>query len=138
MFSSFPYTDTLKVLEKWGPGAHFFGVGHEHDIKELIELLRISRDAGTPIRAVWCEFPSNPLLRSPPLARLRALADEYGFLIAIDDTIGSFDNVDVLPFVDIILTSLSKVFSGTANVLGGRYAEMLSESSAMVLTVTSF
>ncbi len=23
----FPYTDTLKILEKWGPGCHFFGHG---------------------------------------------------------------------------------------------------------------
>ena len=119
-FSRFPYTDTLKVLEKWGPGAHLFAVGDEHEVNELVRLLQTSRDAGTPIRALWCEFPSNPLLRSPPLARLRKLADEYNFLIAIDDTIGTFDNVDVLPLVDLILTSLSKVFSGTANALGGR------------------
>src|SRR6266849_3072836 len=120
MVSSFPYTDTLKVLEKWGPGAYLLAAGDENDVNELVELLKTSKDAGSPIRALWCEFPSNPLLRSPPLANLRELADEYGFLIAIDDTIGTFNNVDVLPFVDIILTSLSKVFSGTANVLGGR------------------
>ena len=119
---SFLYLDTLKVLESWGPGTHIFKVGGEHEADELIGLLRTSRDAGTPVRALWCEFPSNPLLRSPPLARLRELADEYDFLIAIDDTLGAFDNVDVLPFADIILTSLSKVFSGTANVLGGRCA----------------
>jgi len=121
---SFLYLDTLKVLESWGSGTHLFKVGGEHEVDELIELLRTSRDAGAPVRALWCEFPSNPLLRSPPLARLRELADEYDFLIAIDDTLGAFDNVDVLPFADIILTSLSKVFSGTANVLGGRYAVM--------------
>lgn len=107
-------------MEKWGPGGHLFASGDDADIEALIALLKSSRDAGTPISALWCEYPSNPLLRTPPLVRLRQLADEYGFLIALDDTIGSFENVDVLPFVDVVVTSLSKVFSGAANVMGGR------------------
>lgn len=88
---------------------------------ELTEILKSSRDAGTPIHALFCEFPSNPLLRTPPLLKLRALADEYDFLIVVDETIGSFANVEILPLADILVSSLSKVFSGETNVLGGRY-----------------
>ena len=73
-----------------------------------------------PISALFTEFPSNPRLRSPDLLRLRALADKYGFPIIVDETIGNFANVDVLPHVDVIVTSLSKIFSGKANVMGGR------------------
>ncbi|GAA6022355.1 hypothetical protein JCM11491_003232 [Sporobolomyces phaffii] len=112
----FPYTDTLKILEKWGPGAHFLGNGLVSDLDELRHLLETSE---TPILSLFCEFPSNPLLRSPPLAELRKLADEFGFFIVVDETIAGFVNVETLPPVDIVVSSLTKVFSGDSNVMGG-------------------
>jgi cystathionine gamma-synthase len=39
--------------------------------------------------------------------------------LIVDDTIGSFANIDVFAQADILLTSLTKSFSGYANVLGG-------------------
>lgn len=39
--------------------------------------------------------------------------------MVIDDTIGSFANIDVLPVADIVVTSLTKSFSGYADVMGG-------------------
>jgi cystathionine gamma-synthase len=59
-------------------------------------------------------------LKTPNLKRLRALADEYDFLIVIDETIGNFANVRVLQHADIVVSSLTKVFSGDSNVMGGR------------------
>lgn len=37
----------------------------------------------------------------------------------VDDTIASFANVDVLPVADLLMTSLTKSFSGYADVMGG-------------------
>jgi len=34
-----PYTNTLKVLEKWGPDCHFLGHGLDSSIDELETLL---------------------------------------------------------------------------------------------------
>lgn len=113
----FPYTDTLKILQKWGPGCQFFGRGLTADIPALRALLE---STSTPILALFCEFPSNPLLRTPPLKELRVLANEFGFLIIIDETIAGFVNVEVLPDADIVVSSLTKVFSGDSNVMGGR------------------
>lgn len=115
----FPYTDTLKILQKWGPGCHFLGHGLTSDLPALRDLLTA---ASPPILAVFCEFPSNPLLRSPPLGELRKLADEFGFMIVIDETIAGFVNVEVLPLADVVVSSLTKVFSGDSNVMGGRCA----------------
>ncbi|KAI0659897.1 PLP-dependent transferase [Cubamyces menziesii] len=117
----FPYTDTLKILEKWGPGCHFFGHGLDSDIDELEKLLEKESQSseGPPVLALFTEFPSNPLLRSANLPRLRQLADKYDFLIVVDETLGNFVNVEVLPYADIVVSSLSKVFSGDANVMGG-------------------
>ena len=120
----FPYTDTLKVLQKWGPGCHFFGTGLDSDVDELERVLEeeVARNPNIPpILALVTEFPSNPLLRSANLPRLRALADRYDFLIIIDETIGNVVNVEVLPYADVVVSSLSKIFSGVANVMGGRY-----------------
>ncbi|KAH6917798.1 cystathionine gamma-synthase [Coprinopsis sp. MPI-PUGE-AT-0042] len=119
---SFPYTDTLKVLEKWGPGCHFFGNGLDSDIDELEKLLEaeVSSNPGSrPVLALITEFPSNPLLRSADLPRLRQLADKYDFLIIIDETVGNLVNVKVLQYADIVVSSLTKVFSGESNVMGG-------------------
>ncbi|KAL7277119.1 hypothetical protein ACG7TL_008964 [Trametes sanguinea] len=117
----FSYTDTVKVLEKWGPGCHFLGNGLDSDINELEKLLekesQLSSDP--PVLSLFTEFPSNPLLRSADLPRLRQLADKYNFLIVIDETLGNFANVEVLPYADIVVSSLSKIFSGDANVMGG-------------------
>lgn len=116
----FPYTDTLKILQKWGPGAHFFGHGEEDDLERLEALLvRDRQDNLPPVTSLFCEFPSNPLLKAADLKRIRKLATEYGFLIVIDETIGNFVNVEVLPFADIIVSSLTKLFSGDSNVMGG-------------------
>jgi cystathionine gamma-synthase len=111
----FPYTDTLKILEKWGPGAHFFGRGDISDLQKLEKML----EAGEPLLALFCECPSNPLLRTPPLKRLRELADKYGFVIVVDETIGNFINVRVCQYADMTVSSLTKVFSGDSNVMGG-------------------
>ena len=72
------------------------------------------------VAALFCEVPSNPLLQTPNLPRLRALADKYNFLIVVDETVGNFVNVDILQFADVAATSMSKLFSGSANVMGGR------------------
>ncbi|THU80921.1 PLP-dependent transferase [Dendrothele bispora CBS 962.96] len=118
----FPYTDTLKILQKWGPGCHFLGHGLDSDIDELEKIIKeeiANNPSKTPLLALFTEFPSNPLLRSADLPRLRKLADEHGFLLVVDETIGNFTNVDVLPLADVVVSSLTKVFSGASNVMGG-------------------
>lgn len=111
----FPYVDTRNILQKFGAGYHFFGYGDDNDLVKLKELL----ESGEKILALFCEFPSNPLLKSPDLVSLRSLADQYGFLIVVDETIGNFSNIHVLPYTDIVASSLTKVFSGDSNVMGG-------------------
>lgn len=88
-------------------------------MQELDEL-EATLKSGQRIRVLFCEVPCNPLLETPNLGRIRALADEYGFIVACDETLGTFVNIDLLPYVDILMTSLTKIFSGASNVMGGR------------------
>ncbi|KAK4971876.1 Cystathionine gamma-synthase [Elasticomyces elasticus] len=111
----FPYVDTLKILEKFGPGALFYGHGSSEDLDDLERRL----ESGEKYLALFCEFPGNPLLKTPDIRRIRALADKYDFAVVVDETIGNFLNVHVLPYADVIVSSLTKVFSGDSNVMGG-------------------
>ncbi|KPI34392.1 Cystathionine gamma-synthase [Cyphellophora attinorum] len=111
----FTYIDTLKILEKWGPGCLFYGRGDSADLDDLERRLK----SGERYLSLFTEFPSNPLLHSSDLPRLRRLADEYDFAIAVDETVGNVININVLPYADIVMSSLTKVFSGDSNVMGG-------------------
>jgi len=90
--SSFLYTDTLKVLETWGPGCHL--LGHSLDSGNRTS----TNPHEPPVLALFTEFPSNPLLRSPDLERLRTLSDRYDHLMIVDDT--NFNNVESSPLLD--------------------------------------
>ncbi|EED14153.1 cystathionine gamma-synthase, putative [Talaromyces stipitatus ATCC 10500] len=111
----FPYTDTLKILEKWGPGCLFYGHGSSEDLQDLENRL----EKGERFLALFTEFPGNPLLKSPDLKRISGLAKKYNFYVVVDETIGSFINVNVLQHADVVASSLSKIFSGDSNVMGG-------------------
>ncbi|KAL6721096.1 Cystathionine gamma-synthase [Lecanora helva] len=111
----FPYIDTLKILEKWGPGCVFYGHGDAPDLDDLERRC----ESGERFLALFCEFPGNPLLKTPNLRRIRELADRYDFAVVVDETIGNFINVHVLPFADVVVSSLTKVFTGECNVMGG-------------------
>ncbi|GKZ22554.1 hypothetical protein AbraIFM66951_006461 [Aspergillus brasiliensis] len=111
----FPYVDTLKILQKFGPGCKFYGHGSSEDLDDLEARLQ----AGERYLALFCEFPGNPLLKTPDLKRIRKLAEAYDFAVVVDDTIGTSINVHVLPYADIVVSSLTKIFSGDCNVMGG-------------------
>lgn len=119
--SRFPYIDTLKIVEKFGPGSHFCGFGSIEELDDLEKRL----EGGERFLALFTEFPGNPLLRSPDLERIRHLADKYDFYVVVDETIGNFLNVNVLPYADAVVSSLTKVFSGDSNVMGGRQVYIL-------------
>lgn len=113
----------MKVLPKLSPGCHFFGHANDKDINDLEKIIQ-DELAATPsnpgVFAIFAEIPSNPLLRTPDLHRLRALADKYDIPIILDATVDSFVNLDVRGYADILVTSLSKLFSGAMNATGGR------------------
>ncbi|CAO2656126.1 Nn.00g049290.m01.CDS01 [Neocucurbitaria sp. VM-36] len=111
----FPYIDTLKITEKFGSGSLFYGFGSSEELDDLEKRL----EGGERFMALFTEFPGNPLLMSPDLERIRNLADKYDFCVVVDETIGNFINVNVLPYADVVVSSLTKVFSGDSNVMGG-------------------
>lgn len=110
----FPYVDSLKVQENFGSGVVFLpDAGGEH-FDEALSRIREGEFA-----AVFCEFPSNPLLRTVELQRLSEAAKQGRTPLIADDTVTSHHNVEVMPYVDAVTTSLTKWISGKGDVGGG-------------------
>ncbi|KAK0648070.1 pyridoxal phosphate-dependent transferase [Cercophora newfieldiana] len=111
----FLYVDTYKVVTRvLGYDATLY----KFDDSE-IDILEARLRSGARLDLLLTEFPGNPLLQSPNLDRLSTLSRKYNFVLVVDDTIGSCANVNVLSACDVVCTSLTKMFSGTSNVMGG-------------------
>lgn len=111
----FPYVDTLKIQQRFPASSHtFLPVGGPADLKLLEAQCEVQ-----PPTAVICEAPTNPLLVTPDLRRLRDLADQHDFLLIVDDTLTACGNLNTTALADIAVTSLTKYFSGYGNVLAG-------------------
>jgi cystathionine gamma-synthase len=111
------FHQTIHIFEYWGPGIKHFPLATEYE--QLEAYLKEQKQAGTPVQAVWTEFPSNPLIVSADLWKLRELCDKYNTVLVVDETVASFCNVDVLPVADIIVTSLTKSFNGYGDAIAG-------------------
>ncbi|KAK8011608.1 hypothetical protein PG990_010573 [Apiospora arundinis] len=116
-----------KILRPWcgtkalfAEGCLFYGNGTSNELDQLEAYLEDQKALRHhKPQYVWCECASNPLVRTSDLDRVRRLADKYGFLVVVDDTIGTSANVNVLDVADVVVTSLSKSFNGRANAMGG-------------------
>lgn len=123
----FPYLDTLKMCSRpeFVPkGVTFYGHGDEEDLNNFENMLRKSaneNNGNAGVSVVMTEFPSNPLLKSPDLYKLRALADEFDFALVVDDTIGNFANLNLIEsgLADVVCTSLTKLFNGRGDAMAG-------------------
>lgn len=112
----FPYVDVLKLQQLFGSGAHFLPMIHDHEYEELHALLKRE-----PLAGIFCEAPSNPLLRCVDFERLleiRAAAQPDVPLI-VDDTISTVAHVNACRVADVVTTSLTKSFSGAGDVMAG-------------------
>ncbi|HMP77687.1 MAG TPA: PLP-dependent transferase [Kiritimatiellia bacterium] len=110
----FPYVDTLKILQDFGAPHVFLPKADAADIDRLAAVCDEAPPAG-----LFGEFPSNPVLTSADLAAVRSLSLQHGFPVIIDDTISTWTNVDLRPVADVVVTSLTKWFTGRGDVMAG-------------------
>ncbi|KAH8802432.1 pyridoxal phosphate-dependent transferase [Xylogone sp. PMI_703] len=113
------FMSTIKAFQEFGSNFKFFGLGTDDELHDLEIFLQDERKHGRKVQAIWAEFPANPTLVTPNITKLHNLAREYGSILAIDDTVGSFANIDIMSMTDILVTSLSKSFNGYADVIAG-------------------
>ncbi|MHB8450972.1 MAG: cystathionine gamma-synthase [Mycobacteriales bacterium] len=101
-----------RVLDRWGV---------DHTAVPLADLGAVAtaiRPGRT--RLLWCETPTNPLLRIADLAGLARLAHEAGALLAVDNTFASPYLQQPLRWgADVVVYSTTKYLGGHSDVVGG-------------------
>jgi cystathionine gamma-synthase len=110
----FPYVDTLKIIQKFGIGSVYIPYNSVADLHAVECALK-----GDDLSAVFCEIPGNPLLHTIELPALSSMLKLHGVPLVIDNTLGPWTNINLNPYADIIVTSLTKFFSGNTDVMGG-------------------
>lgn len=110
----FPYVDLMKIQEKFGAGYHFFP---ENDAANSDAFRACVQDE--TISGVFTDLPGNPLLGCASIPELSRLLRTLDVPLVVDETVGTYYNVDALPHADIVMTSLTKYFSGVSNVMAG-------------------
>lgn len=111
----FPYLDTLKIQERWDNNALFLDYRDASDLKEVKDIIA----NGAAVSAVFCEFPTNPLLDVVEIKQLSEFLRSQSIPLIIDDTLSTWYNADLLQYSEILVTSLTKYFSGVGDVMAG-------------------
>ncbi|MEI1277260.1 PLP-dependent transferase [Leptospira venezuelensis] len=117
------YVDNIRILEKYSRGSHIF-----HDVVDLKELEEFLSKEGHRVAAILTESPTNPLIQVPDYPELKKLLEKYGIPLVADISVAGSAVVDLSPFADVIVESLTKFASGHADVMMG--ALFLNPSSA--------
>ncbi|KAL8837368.1 MAG: hypothetical protein Q9170_002539 [Blastenia crenularia] len=103
----FPYIDTLKILEKWGPGCQFYGNGSAEDLDDLESRCK----KGERFLALFCEFP---------------VSRKFSAAIAMSWAAGKTVSAPVVAFADkssLILNPLSQFYGRLKETIEVEYED---------------
>ena len=107
----FPYVDVLKLPMNVFYGANLITEENCDDLEAEIKTIDPA--------ALIIELPSNPMLRCVNIKKIARIANKLNIPIITDDTIGSNVNINSIINSDIVFTSLTKIFSGSGDILAG-------------------
>lgn len=108
------YLDTMNIVNHHYTQSKVFS-----DILNLDLLEDYLKIDGNKVSAIITEVPTNPLLKTVDIKRLRALCDEYNIPLVIDTTFATPFNLNLEDYADIFVESLTKFACGNADVLMG-------------------
>jgi len=118
------YLDTTNIVK------HYFKENKVFfDVTNLDEFEEFLKKDGLKVSALITEIPTNPLIQTVNLEKLKNLCDTYNIPIIIDLTLATPYNLDLNLFADIYVESLTKFACGNADVLMG--AIILNKTSKM-------
>lgn len=89
------------------------------DTDAIIEKLAT---LGDRLAGVVVECPTNPLVQVCDLERVSEAVRKVGGLLMVDPTVASVYNMDVLPYADMLVTSLTKYAAYEGDVMAGSLA----------------
>lgn len=107
------YVDSTRLFEKARDAKHHF----VPDVRDLAAVERLL--AAGDVAGVFTEVPNNPQLETADIPALRALCDRHGAKLLLDPSSVGLASVDVLPFADIVVSSLTKYAGSEGDVMAG-------------------
>lgn len=122
------YVDSTRLLEKARDARHHFVA----DVRDLATVERLL--AAGDVAGVFTEVPNNPQLETADLPALRALCDRHGARLVLDPSSVGLASVDVLPFADVVVSSLTKYAGSEGDVMAGVIAAHPARADAAALT----
>jgi cystathionine gamma-synthase len=112
------YLDTIAILQKFtGRPARDYII--QHNVFDLDALRRLFAQRGSQIAGIVTEVPTNPLIQTSDLGAIRELCHRHEAIFIVDPTIASPVNIDVLPYADVAVSSLTKYTASEGDVLAG-------------------
>lgn len=110
------YLDTMNIVKN-----HYEHSKTFLDINRLDLLEKYLVDDGLKVSCIITEVPTNPLLQTVDLIKLKALCTKYNIVLVIDSTLATPYNLDLKPYADVYVESLTKYACGNADVLMGAF-----------------
>ena len=107
------YLDTSAMLERYAAETHVFG------IDEWGALETYLHDHHAAVAGITTEVMTNPLLQTADIVRLSQLCRRYNIPLLVDVSMPTPVNVDVFPYADVVIESLTKFAGGHADVMAG-------------------
>lgn len=107
------YVDSAKILEKNTHNEHVF----IQDIQALDKVEKILKEGR--VAGIFTEAPNNPQLETPDVSKLHELCDQYGAKLILDPSAVSIATLDLLPYADIVCSSLTKYAASEGDVMAG-------------------
>jgi cystathionine gamma-synthase len=86
---------------------------------DLIRLEKILAEKHSSVLAVFTEVPNNPLLDCANIPALSSLCRKYDIPLVVDSTFGTPHNMNILPFCDVVVESLTKFACGHGDTIMG-------------------
>ena len=100
------------------------GWGLSHTVVAMSDVAAVKEQlAARPVRLVWVETPTNPLLNIADIGALAAAAHQAGALLVVDNTFASpYLQQPLTLGADAVVHSTTKYLGGHSDVIGGALA----------------
>ena len=97
------------------------GWGLSHDVVAMSDLAAVrERLAARPVKLIWIETPTNPLLSIADIRALAQAAREAGAMLVVDNTFASpYLQQPLALGADAVVHSTTKYLGGHSDVIGG-------------------
>lgn len=108
------YVDNIRILEKYTESSYVI-----HNATDLEELEIFLKQNSEQVAGIITECPTNPLLLVPDYEKLKSIVDHYKIPLIVDISVAGSAIINILPYVDVIVESLTKFACGNGDLMMG-------------------